>query len=52
MIANNLADKDPAKLKKLQDLFLGKAVKYQVLPLNDRVLERMNAEKVGRPELR
>ncbi len=48
---NNLADKNPAKLKELQDLFLKEAVKYQVLPLDDRVLERMNAERVGRPEL-
>ena len=49
--ANNLADKNPAKLKELQDLFLKEAVKYQVLPLDDRTLERMNAELVGRPEL-
>lgn len=49
--SNNLADKNPAKLKELQDLFLKEAVKYQVLPLDDRVLERTNAERVGRPEL-
>lgn len=49
--ANNLAAKDPGKLKELQDLFLKEAVKYQVLPLDDRVLERTNAERVGRPEL-
>jgi arylsulfatase len=49
--SNNLADKNPAKLKELQDLFLKEAVKYQVLPLDDRVLDRMNAELVGRPEL-
>jgi arylsulfatase A-like enzyme len=49
--ANNLADKNPAKLKELQDLFLKEAIKYQVLPLDDRVLERTNAEQVGRPEL-
>jgi arylsulfatase A-like enzyme len=49
--SNNLADKNPAKLKELQDLFLQEAVKYQVLPLDDRVLERTNAERVGRPEL-
>ena len=49
--ANNLADKNPAKLKELQELFLKEAVKYQVLPLDDRVLERMNAELVGRPDL-
>lgn len=49
--ASNLADKNPAKLKELQELFLKEAVKYQVLPLDDRVLERTNAERVGRPEL-
>jgi arylsulfatase len=49
--SNNLADKNPAKLKELQGLFLKEAAKYQVLPLDDRVLERMTAERVGRPEL-
>jgi arylsulfatase len=49
--AHNLAAKNPAKLKELQDLFLKEAVKYQVLPLDDRTLERMNAELVGRPDL-
>lgn len=49
--ANNLAEKNPAKLKELQDLFMKEAVKYQVLPLDDRVLERTNASLVGRPEL-
>jgi arylsulfatase A-like enzyme len=50
-LANNLADKNPAKLQELQKLFLKEAVKYQVLPLDDRVVERTNAELVGRPEL-
>jgi len=49
--ANDLAAKQPAKLKELQDLFLKEAVKNQVLPLDDRVLERMNAALVGRPDL-
>jgi len=49
--ANNIADKNPAKLKELQELFMQEAVKYQVLPLDDRVLERTNADLVGRPEL-
>jgi arylsulfatase len=49
--ANDLAGKNPTKLKELQDLFLKEAVKYQVLPLDDRVLDRTNAELVGRPEL-
>jgi arylsulfatase A-like enzyme len=49
--STNLAQQNPDKLKELQDLFLKEAVKYQVLPLDDRVLERTNAELVGRPEL-
>jgi arylsulfatase len=50
-LANNLAAKNPAKLKELQELFLKEAVKYSVLPLDDRVLERTNAKLVGRPDL-
>jgi arylsulfatase len=49
--SENLAGKNPARLKELQELFLKEAEKYQVLPLDDRVLERTNAELVGRPEL-
>lgn len=49
--ASNLAGKNPAKLKELQELFLKEAVKYQVLPLDDRTIERTNAELVGRPDL-
>ncbi len=35
-LANDLAAKNPEKLKELQDLFLKEAVKYHVLPLDDR----------------
>lgn len=49
--ANDLAAKNPEKLKELQELFLKEAVKNQVLPLDDRTLERMNAALVGRPDL-
>ena len=35
----------------MQALFLQEAVKYSVLPLDDRVLERTNAALVGRPSL-
>jgi arylsulfatase len=49
--ASDLAEKDPVKLKELQDLFLKEAIKNQVLPLDDRTLERMNAAVVGRPDL-
>ncbi|QDF37815.2 arylsulfatase [Bradyrhizobium symbiodeficiens] len=50
-LTNDLAAKSPDKLKELQDLFLSEAVKYSVLPLDDRTLERLNAAMVGRPDL-
>ena len=49
--AVDLAAKNPDKLKELQDLFLTEAVKYNVLPLDDRSYERFNAEIAGRPDL-
>jgi len=49
--ANDLSAKNPEKLKDLQELFLKEAVKNQVLPLDDRFLERFNAALVGRPDL-
>ena len=39
----------PRKLKELQELFLKEAVKNQVLPLDDRTLERMNAASSAAP---
>ena len=50
-LANDLAAKNPGKLKEMQELFLKEAVKYSVLPLDDRRLERLNAALVGRPDL-
>ena len=50
-LANDLAVKNPGKLKELQDLFLKEAVKYSVLPLDDRLQERFIAALVGRPDL-
>jgi len=50
-LANDLAAKNPEKLKELQALFLKEAVKYSVLPIDDRTLERLNAALVGRPDL-
>ncbi len=50
-LANDLAAKNPEKLEELQDLFFEEAVKYSVLPLDDRTLERFNAAMVGRPDL-
>ena len=50
-LTNDLAAKEPKKLKKLQALFLKEARKYHVLPIDDRALERANARAVGRPDL-
>ena len=49
--ANDLATKHADKLKALQDLFLIEATKYRALPLDDRMLERLVASRVGRPDL-
>ncbi|HSY62123.1 MAG TPA: arylsulfatase [Cytophaga sp.] len=47
----DLAASNPAKLKELQELFLKEAAKYNVLPIDDRSLERFNPEIAGRPDL-
>ncbi len=49
--AHDLAREMPDKLRDLQRLFLIEATKYNVFPLDDRVIERMNAELAGRPSL-
>jgi arylsulfatase A-like enzyme len=50
-LVNDLAASNPKKLKKLQALFMKEASKYRVLPIDDRVLERVNAASAGRPDL-
>ena len=50
-LANDSAAQNPAKLKELQDLFLTEAVKYNVLPIDDRFIERLNPSLAGRPDL-
>ena len=50
-LANDLAAKNPAKLKEMQELFMKEAVKNRVLPIDDRVVERVNAKLAGRPDL-
>jgi arylsulfatase A-like enzyme len=49
--ASDLAAKNPEKLKELQAAFLTEAVKYNVLPLDDRVYERFNPAIAGRPDV-
>ena len=41
----------PKKLRELQRLFLIEAAKYNVLPLDDRKVERFNPDLAGRPTL-
>ena len=48
--ANDLSAKEPAKLKEMQEAFMTEAVKYNVLPLDDRTFERFNAGLAGRPD--
>jgi arylsulfatase len=48
---NDLSKEQPEKLAELQRLFLVEATKYNVLPLDDRVAERILAEMAGRPTL-
>ncbi len=50
-LANDLASKSPAKLKEMQDLFMKEAVKYNVLPIDDRGTERFIPSVAGRPDL-
>jgi hypothetical protein len=49
--ANDLAATQPDKLAELQRLFLLEASKYNVFPLDDRRVERFNADLAGRPQL-
>ena len=50
-LANDLAAKNPKKVAQMQALFLKEAAKHHVLPLDDRVFERLDAKAVGRPDL-
>ncbi len=50
-LVNDLAASNPKKLKELQNLFMNEASKYRVLPIDDRVLERLNPASAGRPDL-
>jgi arylsulfatase A-like enzyme len=49
--ANNLAKQMPEKLHELQRLWLIEATRYNVLPLDDRGVERINSDLAGRPVL-
>jgi arylsulfatase len=49
--ARDLAAEHPDKLRELKRLFLIEAAKYNVLPLDDRRIERFNPDLAGRPQL-
>jgi len=49
--AHDLSKENPAMLSKLQRLWLIEAVKYNVVPMDDRGAERLNPELAGRPTL-
>jgi arylsulfatase A-like enzyme len=49
--ANDLAVANPQKLRELQDLWWAEAARHDVLPLDWRASERLNAELMGRPSL-
>ena len=50
-LANDLAKQNPQKLAEMQKIFLEEAAKYGVLPMDDRVFERLDPAAVGRPDL-
>lgn len=47
----DLSKEMPEKLHELQRLWLIEATRYNVLPLDDRMLERLNPDSAGRPVL-
>jgi arylsulfatase len=49
--ANDLAAQMPDRLAKLQRLWIIEATKYNVLPIDDRLVERANSDIAGRPSL-
>ena len=49
--ARDLAAEQPERLAALQRLWLIEAVKYNVLPIDDRRYERLNSTLAGRPQL-
>ncbi|MFN0038860.1 MAG: arylsulfatase [Burkholderiales bacterium] len=49
--SKDLSKEMPQKLKELQRLFIIEATRYKVLPLDDRMIEKMNPDTAGRPVL-
>jgi arylsulfatase len=50
-LARDLAAENPRKLQEMQILFGHEAIRYNVLPIDDRTSDRFNAATSGRPDL-
>ena len=50
-LVNDLSENHPEKLVELQTIFMEEAARNQVLPIDDRTVERVNAAIAGRPDL-
>ncbi len=50
-LTTDLAGQNPARLKEMRELFMTEAIKFHVLPIDDRGFERVSAEIAGRPDL-
>jgi arylsulfatase A-like enzyme len=50
-LSNNIAESNSAKLDELKKKFMDEAVKYNVLPIDDRSIERFDPVIAGRPDL-
>ncbi len=50
-LVNDLAMEDPDRLIAMKALFMEEAEKYHVLPIDDRVIERVNPALAGRPDV-
>ena len=49
--SKDLSKDQPKRLRELQRLWLMEATRYKVLPLDDRMMEKMNPDTAGRPTL-
>jgi arylsulfatase A-like enzyme len=49
--SKDLSKENPKKLHELQRLWLIEATRYKVLPIDDRLLEKINPDTAGRPIL-
>ena len=50
-LVNNLADQYPERVAAMEATFMAEAEKYNVLPIDDRSVERVNPAIAGRPDL-